>query len=82
MKHKFKGKDSYILVQTNNLPSNIPDVYVVTVNKKVKDKSSEEDSSEEDDDDGRLRAIRIRVYNHTVDFKKGRKIMVRTFLGL
>ncbi|XP_056598963.1 zonadhesin-like [Triplophysa dalaica] len=76
MKHKFKGKDSYILVQTTNLPSNIPDVYVVTVNKKVKDKSSEEDSSEEDDDDGRLRAIRIRVYNHTVDFKKGRKIMV------
>ncbi|XP_057184179.1 zonadhesin-like [Triplophysa rosa] len=76
MTHKFKGKDSYILVKTTGLPSKISDVYVVTINKKVKDKSSEEDSSEEDDDDGRLRAIRIRVYNHTVEFKKGRKITV------
>lgn len=80
MMHKFKGKDSYILVQTTGLPT-ISDVYVVTINKKVKDKSSEEDSSEDDDDDGRLQAIRIRVYNRTVEFKKGRKITVSTFVA-
>lgn len=53
---------------------------MVTINKKVKDKSSKEDSSEEDDD-GRLQAIRIRVYNRTVEFKKGRKITVSTFVA-
>ncbi|XP_051984548.1 zonadhesin [Xyrauchen texanus] len=78
MKHKFKGKRSYILVQTNALPSNIQDVYVVGINEKINDKSSvEDDSSEEDDDnDGRVHALRIRVYNHTLEFKKGRKITV------
>ncbi|XP_051554355.1 zonadhesin [Myxocyprinus asiaticus] len=82
MKHKFKGKHSYILVQTTALPSNFQDVYVVGINKKINDKSSEEDDSSdeddssEEDDDGRVRALRIRVYNHTVEFKKGRKITV------
>ncbi|XP_051555722.1 zonadhesin isoform X4 [Myxocyprinus asiaticus] len=84
MKHKFKGKYSYVLVQTTTLPSNLQAVYVVAINEKIKDKSSEEDDSsdeddsseEDDDDDGRVRALRIRVYNHTVEFKKGRKITV------
>ncbi|XP_036411853.1 zonadhesin [Colossoma macropomum] len=105
LNHKFKGKHSYVLVQTSNLPKNIPEVYIEGINQKSReqengdedhddedvdgrergddDDSSEEndDSSEEDDDDGRLRALRIRVYNHTVEFREGRKVMVNGVLA-
>ncbi|KAL7842094.1 hypothetical protein SRHO_G00237830 [Serrasalmus rhombeus] len=90
-KHKFKGKYSYVLVQTSNLPNNVPEVYIEGINQKghnhdsseEDDDSSEEDddSSEEDDGDGRLRALRIRVYNHTVEFREGRKVMVNGVLA-
>ncbi|KAL6468240.1 hypothetical protein MHYP_G00239170 [Metynnis hypsauchen] len=104
-KHKFKGKYSYVLVQTSNLPNNVPEVYIEGINQKSReqenrdedyddedldvrergddgDRSEEEDdSSEEDDDDGRLRALRIRVYNHTVEFREGRKVMVNGVLA-
>nr|XP_055049654.1 MAM and LDL-receptor class A domain-containing protein 1-like isoform X2 [Misgurnus anguillicaudatus] len=150
MKHKFKGKESYVLAQSSGLPSNVPEVYVVSINKKTKgessdegmssgmgrgksseednssnksskedssseenksskedssseenksskedssseentsskedssseeNKSSKEDSSSEEDNNnkGRIRVIRIRAYNRTVDFKKDLKITV------
>jgi len=38
--------------------------------------SKEDDSSEEDDDHHRLAELKIRVYNHTVEFKKNRRLVV------
>ncbi|KAL7850999.1 hypothetical protein AOLI_G00213550 [Acnodon oligacanthus] len=96
-KHKFKGKHSYVLVQTSNLPNNVPEVYIEGINQKSREQENRDEdyddedlddrerhdhdhSSEEDDDDGRLCALRIRVYNHTVEFREGRKVMVNGVL--
>ncbi|XP_070774889.1 uncharacterized protein [Enoplosus armatus] len=109
MKHDFEGEHSYVLVRTNNLPNNLPDVYIEGINTRTVhddddsqhhgDSSSEEDHSrrvrdedddedDEDDDDKhdddseeheehhRLQALKIRVYNHTVEFKKNRRLVV------
>ncbi|XP_030629325.1 zonadhesin, partial [Chanos chanos] len=98
MKHEFEGEHSYVLVQTTRLPQNLPDVYVVGINKVVSDQDSDKDHDDDDDDDnsssrsdedsdedddseehgsrGRLREMKIRVYNHTVVFKKNRKVVV------
>ncbi|XP_037386876.1 zonadhesin isoform X4 [Pygocentrus nattereri] len=106
-KHKFKGKYSYVLVQTSNLPNNVPEVYIEGINQKSREQENRDedyddedldgrergddgdrsevdgDSSEEDDDDddGRLRALRMRVYNHTVEFREGRRVMVNGVLA-
>ncbi|KAL7387655.1 hypothetical protein ABVT39_026836 [Epinephelus coioides] len=107
MKHDFEGEHSYVLVRTNNLPNNLPHVYIEGINTAHDDddshhhddSSSEEDHSrrvrdedEDDDDDDdddkhdddsdeneehhRLQELKIRVYDHTVEFKKHRKLMV------
>ncbi|XP_066508130.1 MAM and LDL-receptor class A domain-containing protein 1-like [Hoplias malabaricus] len=104
MKYSFKGKRSYILVQTSELPKNIPEFNVMGINHKIREENGEEeyvneeadgreraadgddddDSSEEydesteeyHDDKGRLRALRIRVYNHTVELREGKSVIV------
>ncbi|XP_037642754.1 zonadhesin-like isoform X2 [Sebastes umbrosus] len=95
MKHDFEGEHSYVLVRTNNLPNNIPPVYIEGINSVHDDSSSEEDrrDSEEDDDDEdddsehdddsdedkkhyHLKMLKIRVYNHTLLFKKNQKLLV------
>ncbi|XP_071398227.1 zonadhesin [Centroberyx affinis] len=108
MKHEFEGEHSYVLVQTTNLPNNLPEVYIEGINTASSDdqddnEHDDDDSSEErdshrdsrgrddddDDDDDehdddsheheehrRLRELKIRVYNHTVEFKKHRKLVL------
>ncbi|KAF7667524.1 hypothetical protein LDENG_00058550 [Lucifuga dentata] len=105
MKHEFEGEHSYVLVQTTNLPKNLPDVYIEGVNTHIihdeddhdhhDDSSSkehhshqhsrerDEDGDDDDDDDSesqeehhRLRELKIRVYNHTVVFKKNRRLVL------
>lgn len=87
-----------MLVKSKNLPHYLQDVYVEGINMQIDDgsDSSEEEGSrrgsEENDDDEedsdeqdghhRLRKLKIRVYNHTVEFKKNRRVVVsagRTF---
>ncbi|KAG5847524.1 hypothetical protein ANANG_G00126960 [Anguilla anguilla] len=105
MKHEFEGKSSYILVRTTNMPQNLPEVYVEGINKKVDDDDDDDDSdndsrmarddsdedSDEDDYTGRLRRLKIRVYNHTIEFKENRVVVldgervrapISPFLGL
>lgn len=95
-----------MLVQTRNLPNNLPEVYIECVNGHSDDddsdhhdgSSSEEDdsrsSSRDDDDDDesdddsndddhekptshhRAQELKIRVYNHTVQFKNKRRVVV------
>ncbi len=124
MKYYFEGEHSYVLVRTNNLPSNLPDVYIEGNNtctvhddddsqhhgdssseedhsRRVRDEDDdddEEDDSDEDDEDDdddddddddkhdhdseehkehhRLEELKIRVYNHTVEFKKNLRLVV------
>uniref|UniRef100_A0A3B4V4Q9 Zonadhesin-like n=1 Tax=Seriola dumerili TaxID=41447 RepID=A0A3B4V4Q9_SERDU len=117
MKHEFEGEHSYVLVQTKNLPNNLPDVYIEGINRRTvdddddsqhhDDSSSEEnhsrrvndeddndeDDNDEDDNDEdddhkhdddskeneehhRLQELKIRVYNHTVEFKKNLRLLV------
>ncbi|XP_069367815.1 mucin-2 isoform X2 [Paralichthys olivaceus] len=123
MKYEFEGEHSYVLVQTKNLPNDIPDVYIVGINTRRvddgddgddsddsehhDDSSSEENHSrrvgdeEKDDDDGdeadddndrndrkyyddsdedeehpRLQELKIIVYNHTVEMRKNRELVV------
>lgn len=96
-----------MLVQTRNLPNNLPEVYIECVNGHSDDddsdhhdeSSSEEDDSrsdsrDDDDDDDesdddsndddhekptshhRAQELKIRVYNHTVQFKNKRRVVV------
>lgn len=83
-----------MLLKSKNLPQNFQDVYVEGVNAHMHDDgdSSEEDrrgrdSKEKDDEDedsneqdGRhgLHELKIRVYNHTVEFKKNQRLVVST----
>ncbi|XP_061588203.1 zonadhesin [Cololabis saira] len=82
MKHNFEGERSYVLLRTKNLPSNLPDVYIEIINACTEDNqhddSSEEDSSsiEDDHEKDAVQELKIRVYNHTVEFKKHRKLFV------
>lgn len=94
LKYDFEGEHSYVLVKSKNLPQNFQHVYVEGTNAQIHDSddSSEEershrDSEENDDEeedsneqDGhhRLHKLKIRVYNHTVEFKKNRELVVST----
>lgn len=94
MKYDFKGEHSYVLVKSKNLPPYLQDVYVEGINTQIHDESdsseeershrgSEENDDEEEDSDEqdghhRLLELRIRVYNHTVEFKKNRRVVVST----
>lgn len=90
LKYDFRGEHSYVLVRSKNLPQNFQDVYVEAVNARMHgggDSSEEDrrgsDENDEDDEDSeeqdgqhRLGELRIRVYNHTVEFKKNRRLVV------
>ncbi|XP_035490599.2 zonadhesin isoform X1 [Scophthalmus maximus] len=110
MKHDFEGEHSYVLVRTNNLPNNLPDVYIEAINthrghdgddsqhhgdssseenRRVRDEDDndeDEDGDDDDDDDDddseeqeehhRLQELKIVVYNHTVELKKKRRLVV------
>ncbi|XP_061696356.1 zonadhesin-like isoform X2 [Syngnathoides biaculeatus] len=86
MKHDFEGEHSYVLVQTRNLPGNLQDVYIVGINtpggseEDRDDDDNDDDNSDndsnEDDERHRLQGLKIEVYNHTVEFKKHRKLFV------
>ncbi|XP_071346929.1 mucin-2 isoform X2 [Trachinotus anak] len=101
MKHDFEGEHLHVLVQTKNLPNNLPDVYIEGINKRTADDDDdsqqhgdEDDNDEDDDDDNddddhkhdddseeneehhRIQELKIRVYNHTVEFKKNLRLIV------
>uniref|UniRef100_A0A3Q2YGD5 Zonadhesin n=1 Tax=Hippocampus comes TaxID=109280 RepID=A0A3Q2YGD5_HIPCM len=88
MKHDFEGEHSYVLVRTRNLPINLQDVYIEGINTPDDDDDDDDDDdqSREDDDDEdesndheehhRLQSLKIKVYNHTVEFKKLQKLFV------
>ncbi|XP_075340361.1 zonadhesin-like [Odontesthes bonariensis] len=89
MKHDFEGKLSYVLVRTKNLPSTLPDIYIEVTNTCTLDDndsqhgdSSEENDRSNDDDDIKehhekgQQELKIRVYNHTVEFRKNQKLFV------
>eukprot|EP00066_Takifugu_rubripes_P025444 XP_011614710.1 PREDICTED: zonadhesin-like isoform X2 [Takifugu rubripes] len=92
LKYGFEGEHSYVLVRSKNLPQNFQDVYVEGIYAQIHDgddsseeerdrRDSDEDDDEEEDSneqDGRhrLRELKIRVYNHTVEFKKNRGLVV------
>lgn len=90
MKHNFEGEHSYVLVQTNALPNNLQNIYIEGINGNDEDEddsSDERDSRHTPDDDSEenhekntalyaLKALKIRVYNHTVEFKSHRRLVV------
>ncbi|TNM97729.1 hypothetical protein fugu_013975 [Takifugu bimaculatus] len=92
LKYGFEGEHSYVLVRSKNLPQNFQDVYVEGIYAQIHDgddsseeerdrRDSDEDDDEEEDSneqDGRhrLHELKIRVYNHTVEFKKNRGLVV------
>lgn len=83
-----------MLVKSKNLPQFLQDVYVEGVNTQIHDGSDsseeersrrgseesddEEEDSEEQDGQHRLLELKIQVYNHTVEFKKNRRVVVST----
>lgn len=101
LKHEFKCKLSYVLVQTKNLPHNVPDVYIeASFTRSVKDDEDDDDSqqhgarvgeedhglavsdeerddsSEEREEERGLQHLKIRVYNHTVEFHNNWTLVV------
>lgn len=87
MKHNFEGTYSYVLVQTKNLPSNLPEIYIEGTNvcddNERKNELSEEDSNSQDEDDDmdteestRSQELKIKVYNITVELKQKHKVLV------
>lgn len=91
LKYHFLGEHSYVLVHTHNLPNHLQDIYIEGIHSHVEDdeddSSSEEshsrqarddddDDSEEDEAHPRLRELKIRVYNYTVELKPKRKLVV------
>ncbi|KAL0965982.1 hypothetical protein UPYG_G00289040 [Umbra pygmaea] len=91
MKHEVKGWNSYIMVQTTGLSINQPDILIQAINEMAnqdaadtnKDEQHEESSNNDNDDDSdedqnrlHLTALKIRVYNHTVEFRKNREVVL------
>lgn len=112
LRYDYEGEHSYVLVLTRNLPTNLPAVYIESINGHSEhddsdsdhhedSSSSEEDHShrvsyeedeDEDDDDDKdssdysrkkhgshhhgAQELKIRVYNHTVEFKNRRRLVV------
>uniref|UniRef100_A0A3Q2TJU8 Zonadhesin n=1 Tax=Fundulus heteroclitus TaxID=8078 RepID=A0A3Q2TJU8_FUNHE len=82
LKHDFSGSNLYVLVRTKNLPKNLPEIYIEGTNTCTDEDSQSDDSSEEsidDDTEGhgqRLQELKIKVYNHTVELKHKRKVLV------
>ncbi|KAM7379278.1 hypothetical protein PAMP_004843 [Pampus punctatissimus] len=59
LKHDFDGEHSYVLVRTNNLPNNFPDVYIEGINAQIVD--DEDDSQQRDNhssDEDHSRSVR------------------------
>ncbi|XP_013856409.1 zonadhesin [Austrofundulus limnaeus] len=91
MKHNFEGTQSYVLVQTKNLPSNLPEIYIEGTNvcndhdkkngQSSKDNVNSHDDDDDDDDDieeesNRSQELKIKVYNITVALKQKCKVFV------
>ncbi|KAI4880211.1 hypothetical protein NFI96_003064 [Prochilodus magdalenae] len=88
VRYEFEGKHSYVLVQTSNLPTHFQDIYIEGINHKSWDDDQDDEdldsterkgndnSSEEDEDVGRLRAVKIRVYNQTLEFREGGTVLL------
>uniref|UniRef100_H3DCU4 VWFD domain-containing protein n=1 Tax=Tetraodon nigroviridis TaxID=99883 RepID=H3DCU4_TETNG len=92
LKYNFNGEHSYVLVKSKNLPPYLQDVYVEGITTRIHDgsdsseeenshRSSEEDDDKEEDSDEqgghhRLHELKIRVYNHTVEFKNKLRVVV------
>lgn len=86
-----------MLVKSKNLPPYLQDVYVEGITTRIHDgsdsseeenshRSSEEDDDKEEDSDEqgghhRLHELKIRVYNHTVEFKNKLRVVVSTGRG-
>ncbi|CAG07683.1 unnamed protein product [Tetraodon nigroviridis] len=97
LKYNFNGEHSYVLVKSKNLPPYLQDVYVEGITTRIHDgsdsseeenshRSSEEDDDKEEDSDEqgghhRLHELKIRVYNHTVEFKNKLRVVVSTGRG-
>ncbi|XP_032421822.1 LOW QUALITY PROTEIN: zonadhesin [Xiphophorus hellerii] len=86
LKHNFSGTNLYVLVRTKNLPKNLPEIYIESTNA-CTDSSEETERSEisgDDDDDDDvdeehkriLQELKVKVYNHTVELKHKRKVIV------
>ncbi|XP_029970837.1 zonadhesin [Salarias fasciatus] len=60
MRYDFEGEHSYVLIRTRSLPMNLPDIYIEVINSHSSDHHQ----------------LKIRVYNHTMMFKKNRKLTI------
>lgn len=73
-----------MLVRTNNLPTNVPHVHIEGINVRSAEDSGhsqsltmrDEEEDEENKEPHRLQQLKIRVYNHTVEFRKNLKLVV------